>query len=73
MTASLLAKAKDLTGWPDQDLADIVGIKRATAQAYVSGARVEYLDGQQIKALLDAVRLFRDQVVAGVDEMEMLT
>lgn len=68
---TLLGKAKDITGWSDAQLAQVVGLGRSTVQAYVSGRLPEYLDGQQTRALLDALRLYRDQVSQSVMEAEL--
>lgn len=71
--SSLLAKAKEITGWTDPDLALVVGMPRSTVQACIAGRRVESLDATQTKALLDALRLHRDKLVAGVEEIELLS
>jgi hypothetical protein len=68
---SLLGKAKDITGWSDLQLSQIVGLGRSTVQAYVSGRLPEYLDGKQTVALLNALRLYRDQVAQAVAEAEL--
>lgn len=70
-TYSLLRTAKDITGWSDHEIAQIVGIGRSTVQAYVSNRLPEYLDGKQTQALLNALRLYRDQVVADVAKAEL--
>jgi hypothetical protein len=68
----MLQAVQDLTGWPDADLARIINKSRATVQCYRSGALHEYLDGRQCQNLRAAVRLWRDQIIAGVDELELL-
>lgn len=68
---SLLGKAQDITGWSDQQLAQITGLGRSTVQAYRTNRLPEYLDAKATQALLNALRLYRDQVAQGVLEAEM--
>lgn len=68
---SLLGKAGALLGASDGDLAQITGLGRSTVQAYRSGRLPEHLDGMQLQALLNACRLYRDQIAQDVEELEM--
>lgn len=66
-----LEYVEDLTGWSDADLAVILGVSRQLVQKYRTGAAPIYLSGLQRHALLQAVRLFRDQIIQGVAELEL--
>lgn len=67
----LLRRAKLITNWFDQELADIVGMKRATVQAVISGRTPEYLDTRQKTILIAAVRDFVREANDGLEEMEL--
>lgn len=67
---SLLRKAQALTGWTHDQLGEIVGVPRSTVQAVIQGRLTEYLTAPQTHALLAAVRLYRDTVIQGAEEME---
>lgn len=70
---SLLQKIQDVTGFSDGDLALLINKSRACVYKYRTGDLAEYLDGRQTENLMAAVRLYRDQLIQGVDELEMLT
>lgn len=71
-TATFCGRLKEATGATDQELADILGVSRASVQAYVAGRRTELIDDaatRRMIALLDehlllAVTLKRDLAVA---------
>jgi transcriptional regulator with XRE-family HTH domain len=71
-TATFCGRLKEATGATDQELADIVGVSRASVQAYVAGRRTELLDDaatRRMIALLDehlllSATLKRDLAVA---------
>lgn len=69
---SFLRKAAEITGWSHGDLASISGIPRSSVQAIIAGRYAEHLNARQIQAITDAVRLFRDRIIQGVEEMEMM-
>lgn len=69
---SYLVQVQAITGYNSHELAAIVGLGESTVRAYTSGRLAEHLDGRQIRALRDAVRLFRDQVIEAVARFEML-
>lgn len=69
-TYSLVRKAADLTGWSHPELAELLGVSRQLVQKIVAGETPEYLNTTQMAALLGAVRLYRDQVVQGVEDLE---
>lgn len=75
MTAEfcLVDRVQKITGWSDNDIAVIVGLGRSTIQAYRSGRLPEYLDGQQIHNLMQALALFRDKLIQDVAELELMT
>lgn len=70
--ATFCGRLKEATGATDQELADIVGVSRASVQAYVAGRRTELLDDaatRRMIALLDehlllAATLKRDLAVS---------
>lgn len=66
---SLIAKAAEITGWTDGDIALIVGRSPAVVQSYRTGYRVEYLDGRARMNLLRCVRLYIDQAEQDYDEL----
>lgn len=68
---SLLRLAKQATNYFDGDIAAIVGMKRSTVQAVISGRIGEYLDDQQKAALLSAVRDHLAEAQERLDEMEL--
>ena len=70
---SFLQAVSDVTGFTDQELATITGLGRSTVNAYRSGRLAEYLDGRQIGALKRASALLRDRLIAGCDELDMIT
>ena len=72
MADSILQAVQDLTGWSDADLGKLIDKSRPTVQCYRTGALREYLDGRQCQNLRAAVRLWRDQVIQGVEELELL-
>lgn len=61
-----------VTGWTDGEIAPIVGLAKSTVQAQRTGRRRFYLTAVQRDALVKALRLYRDQVIEGVLEIEML-
>jgi hypothetical protein len=74
---SMLRRAKELFGLSDDELAQIIGRSRPHVQCVVRGEQSgkpypEYLDGRQIRALLDYCRLIRDQAIEGVAELELM-
>lgn len=69
---SMIRKAHEVTGWTHAELAATLGMTRPTVQAIIAGRFNEYLNARQTQALLDAVRLYKDQVVQGFTEMEMM-
>ena len=72
MRASLLAKAKDVTGWSDDQLARVVGVSRQLVQKVIAGETPEYLTAPQTAALMAAVRLYVAQLRQGLEELEAL-
>lgn len=68
----LFERIEALTGWKDADLAEILGIGRSTVQAVRSGRIQTYLTANQRHALVQALRLYRDQIADAVIELEML-
>lgn len=60
-----------ITGWSDGDIARIVGLARSTVQAQRCGRIPTNLRQEQTAALINAVRMYRDQVVAGTAELEL--
>jgi uncharacterized protein YbgA (DUF1722 family) len=69
---TLLGKAKFLTNWYDGELAEIVGLHRATVQAVIGGRLKENLSEAQKAALLEALQSYRDTVTRGVAEVELM-
>lgn len=51
----LTARVKDALGLTDKALADMIGVSRPTAQAYVSGRLPEQIDGVRAEYLLRAL------------------
>ena len=68
----LFERVATLTGWKDADLAQILGIGRSTVQAVRTGRIPGYLTANQRHALVQALRLYRDQIADAVIELEML-
>jgi ribosome-binding protein aMBF1 (putative translation factor) len=69
---SLIRKAVEITGWSHAYLSELLAMPRSSVQAICAGKYTEYLDARQSQALMDAVRLHRDQIIQGVAEMEMM-
>lgn len=70
---SRLAKAAEICGWSDPELASIVGRPVATVRAYRTGLRREYLAEHTRANLLRAVRLWIDQAEQGYAELRRMT
>lgn len=70
--SSLLRLAKDRFGLTEAELAQVIGMSRPHVHCVVAGTYAEYLDGKQIRALLDYCRLIRDRAIEGVAELELL-
>lgn len=71
MTEPLLLRAKLATNWFDQELADLICMRRSTVQAMICGRRPEHLADWQRKALIDAVRDFVSESQEQLDAMEL--
>lgn len=56
MTESICAKVKAATGWPDNVIAEIIGVSRTMANAYVTGRAPEHLNGDQRRALVESLK-----------------
>lgn len=72
MTGSLLERVKDATNWPDDYLAELLGVSKATVQAYRCGRRIEYLSTGQKGMLLHALQNTAAAVARISDEIELL-
>lgn len=70
---SHIRKAKQITDWPDSFLAEILGMPKSSVTALVAGRYAEHLNARQLQALGDALRLYRDQAIQGVEEWEAFT
>lgn len=67
---SHVRKAKDITDWPESFLAEILGMPKSSVHAIVVGTYQEHLNARQMQALGDALRLYRDELIQGVEEWE---
>lgn len=72
MTESLLRRFKLATNAFDQEIADIVGMKRSTVQAVICGRTPEYLDDAQKAKLLAAMRSFVSDATEALETLELL-
>lgn len=69
---SLLRTARDRIGLTEAELAQVIGSSRSHVQAVCQSKYNEYLNASQMRALLAYVRLFRDEVIEAVAEMEVM-
>lgn len=51
-TATFCGRLKEATGATDQELADIIGVSRASVQAYVAGRRTELIDDAATRRMI---------------------
>jgi transcriptional regulator with XRE-family HTH domain len=69
---SLLARAKEITGCTDADLAEAMGMRPDTVRSYVSGRRREYLNAAQIATLLEVLDDYVKHTVESVELFKMM-
>lgn len=64
---SICQKVRDITGWTDAQIGQLVGMSPATVEAYRLGYRTEYVNAEQMQTLCKALEIFRDRVSQSVD------
>jgi hypothetical protein len=67
---NLLAEVKDATGWPDVDIADMVGLTRITVNRASHGANVRMRD-MKTEHLRDALVELRDKLQTLIDYIDL--
>lgn len=73
MEAGLITRAKQITGATNAQIARLLGLGESTVQAYDCGRLDERLTTDQAAKLIDACKAYRDDVVKGVAELELLS
>lgn len=53
--ATFLGRFKEATGATDSEMADMLGVSRASVQAYIAGRRTEALDEAQARLMIDGL------------------
>ena len=53
--ASFLGRFKEATGATDNEMADMLGVSRATVQAYIAGRRREIIEGDTARKMIDGL------------------
>ncbi len=53
--ASFLGRFKEATGATDSEMAEMLGVSRASVQAYIAGRRTEALDEAQARLMIDGL------------------
>lgn len=69
---SMLRICRDLLGMSSPELAEIIGATTSHVQAIIADRYWESLSGPQIRALMAAARLKRDQAIQAVEELELM-
>lgn len=62
---------KLLTGWSDEDVAEILGVSKQLVQKRRAGSTPTYHTAPQRHALIQALKLFQAQLEQGLAEVEM--
>lgn len=66
-------RVKDVTGLSDADIGQILGVSQQLVQKRRAGLLPTYHTALQRQALVRACQLYRDQVIQGVAEIELLS
>lgn len=67
--ASMLRRFKEATNSYDAEIAELLGMKRALVQAYISGRTPEYLTDNQKVLLIQALR---DHIAQAQEQLEIM-